>query len=141
MRKMILLLLFLFSLGISADDNIKGCFIVAPILVDDYAAYGDCLAPSEMANTEASYVTGTYVTIINAQTTTDIKGVSAVSDKSYYSLQGDWLKVYSPANLYSLDGKRICGIKTDAQIGFSTLPDIFIVKFIDGPTYKLQKCK
>ena len=79
------------------------------------------------------------MTIINAQTTTDIKGVSAGSGKSYYVLQGNLLKVYGPASMYSLDGKRICNLKTNVQISISSLPDVFIIKFKDGKTYKLQK--
>ena len=93
MKKIIFLLMSLFSLVVSADDNINGGFIVAPILADGYTTYGDCLAPKEVENGEASYVTGTCVTIICAQTTTGIKGINAIKDKPYYSLQGYSLKV------------------------------------------------
>lgn len=139
MKKIIFLLMSLFSLAVSADDNINGGFVVAPMLADGYAAYGDCLAPKEVENGEASYVTGTCVTIISAQTTTDIKGINATEDKPYYGLLGISLKVYRSACLYSLDGRQICCMNPDTQIGIDALPDMFIIKFKDGTVYKLQK--
>lgn len=90
-------------------------------------------------NGEASYVTGTCVTIISAQTTTGIKGINAIKDKPYYSLQGYSLKVYRSACLYSLDGRQICSINADTQISIDALPDVFIIKFKDGTNCKLQK--
>lgn len=139
MKKIIFVLLSLFSLAVSADENINGGFVVAPILADGYVAYGDCLAPNEMENDEAGYVAGSYVAIISGQTATDIKRINAVSDKTYYSLQDNLLHVYSSASLYSLEGKRICSLKADAQMGTGSLPDVFILKFKDGSAWKLQK--
>jgi len=139
MKKIIFLLMSLFSLAVSAADNINGGFVVAPILADGYAAYGDCLSPAAMESDGTSYVAGSFVTIINAQTTTDIKSVNAIDGKSYYVLQGNLLKVYSPASLFSLDGKQICSLKTDAQIDIATLPGVFVIKFKNGTAYKLQK--
>lgn len=139
MRKIIFILVSLFSLAISADETINGSFVVAPMSADGYAAYGDCLAPSEMESEEISFVAGTYVTIISAQTATDIKDVNAVSDKPYYSLKDNLLKVNSSASLYSLEGRRICSLKTNDKIGIGILPDVFIIKFKDGTTYKLQR--
>lgn len=75
MRKIIFLLMSIFSMAASADDKLNGGFIVAPILAENYAAYGDCLAPNEMIGEDIGCVTGTYVTIINAQTATGIKNI------------------------------------------------------------------
>lgn len=139
MRKIIFILMSLFSLGAFADNNINGGFVVAPILAEGYAAYGDWLAPSENGNDEASYISGTYITIIGAQTATDIKSINVVGDKTFYNFSGNVLKVYSPASLYSLDGKRICCLKANTQIVTSNLPGMFILKFKDGSAWKLQK--
>ena len=46
MRKIIFLLMSIFSMAASADDKLNGGFIVAPILAENYAAYGDYLAPN-----------------------------------------------------------------------------------------------
>lgn len=110
MRKIIFLLMSIFSMAASADDKLNGGFIVAPVLAENYAAYGDCLAPNEMIGEDIGCVTGTYVTIINAQTATGIKNIKKEGDKVNYRLQGNVLKVYTSAMLYSLEGKLICGL-------------------------------
>ena len=130
MRKIIFLLMSIFSMAASADDKLNGGFIVAP---------GDCLAPNEMIGEDIGCVTGTYVTIINAQTATGIKNIKKEGDKVNYRLQGNVLKVYTSAMLYSLEGKLICGLKGDQQIDTSVLPDGFILKFEDGTVCKLLK--
>lgn len=70
MRKITLLLMIFFSLAASADEKLNGGFIVAPILVDGYASYGDCLVPIETKDDKGGYIAGTFITIINAQTIT-----------------------------------------------------------------------
>ena len=139
MRKIIFLLMSIFSMAASADDKLNGGFIVAPILAENYAAYGDCLAPNEMIGEDIGCVTCTYVTIINAQTATGIKNIKKEGDKVNYRLQGNVLKVYTSAMLYSLEGKLICGLKGEQQIDTSVLPDGFILKFEDGTVCKLLK--
>ena len=123
MRKTIFLLMSIFSMAVSADDKLNGGFIVAPILAENYAAYGDCLAPNEMIGEDIGCVTGTYVTIINAQTATGIKNIKKEGDKVNYRLQGN----------------VICGLMGDQQIDTSVLPDGFILKFEDGTVCKLLK--
>ena len=98
-----------------------------------------CLAPNEMIGEDIGCVTGTYVTIINAQTATGIKNIKKEGDKVNYRLQGNVLKVYTSAMLYSLEGKLICGLKGEQQIDTSVLPDGFILKFEDGTVCKLLK--
>lgn len=72
MRKITLLLMIFFSLAASADEKLNGGFIVAPILVDGYASYGDCLVPIETKDDKGGYIAGTFITIIYAQTITAI---------------------------------------------------------------------
>lgn len=52
-----------FSLAASADEKLNGGFIVAPILVDGYASYGDCLVPIETKDDKGGYIAGTFITI------------------------------------------------------------------------------
>lgn len=139
MRKFIFILMSLFSLAISADEKLNGGFTIALIFTEGYSAYGDWLAPNEKISDDIGCITGAYVTIINAQTTTDIKDIKTKGDKAYCRLQGKLLKVYSSATLYSMDGKQICNMKGDAQIDTSILPYVFIIKFKDGTIYKLVK--
>ena len=128
-----------FSLAASADEKLNGGFIVAPILVDGYASYGDCLVPIETKDDKGSYIAGTFITIINAQTITDIKHINAENDNIYYRLESNLLKVFSSARKYTFDGKQICSLTDNSQIDTGTLPDFFIIKFNDGKTFKLQK--
>ena len=130
-----------FSLAASADEKLNGGFIVAPILVDGYASYGDCLVPIETKDDKGSYIAGTFITIINAQTITDIKHINAENDNIYYRLESNLLKVFSSARIYTFDGKQICSLTDNSQIDTGTLPDFFIIKFNDGKTFKLQKYK
>ena len=139
MRKMTLLLMIFFSLAASADEKLNGGFIVAPILVDGYASYGDCLVPIETKDDKGGYIAGTFITIINAQTITDIKHINAENDNIYYRLESNLLKVFSSARIYTFDGKQICSLTDNSQIDTGTLPDFFIIKFNDGKTFKLQK--
>ena len=128
-----------FSLAASADEKLNGGFIVAPILVDGYASYGDCLVSIETKDDKGSYIAGTFITIINAQTITDIKHINAENDNIYYRLESNLLKVFSSARIYTFDGKQICCLTDNSQIDTGTLPDFFIIKFNDGKTFKLQK--
>ena len=128
-----------FSLAASADEKLNGGFIVAPILVDGYASYGDCLVSIETKGDKGSYIAGTFITIINAQTITDIKHINAKNDNFYYRLESNLLKVFSSARIYTFDGKQICSLTDNSQIDTGTLPDFFIIKFNDGKTFKLQK--
>ena len=128
-----------FSLAASADEKLNGGFIVAPILVDGYASYGDCLVSIETKDDKGSYIAGTFITIINAQTITDIKHINAKNDNFYYRLESNLLKVFSSARIYTFDGKQICCLTDNSQIDTGTLPDFFIIKFNDGKTFKLQK--
>ena len=128
-----------FSLAASADEKLNGGFIVAPILVDGYASYGDCLVPIETKDDKGGYIAGTFITIINAQTITDIKHINAENDNIYYRLESNLLKVFSSARICTFDGKQICSLTDNSQIDTGTLPDFFIIKFNDGKTFKLQK--
>ena len=128
-----------FSLAASADEKLNGGFIVAPTLVDGYASYGDCLLPIETKDDKGGYIAGTFITIINAQTITDIKHINAKNDNFYYRLESNLLKVFSSARIYTFDGKQICSLTDNSQIDTGTLPDFFIIKFNDGKTFKLQK--
>lgn len=128
-----------FSLAASADEKLNGGFIVAPILVDGYASYGDSLVPIETKDDKGGYIAGTFITIINAQTITDIKHINAKNDNFYYRLESNLLKVFSSARIYTFDGKQICCLTDNSQIDTGTLPDFFIIKFNDGKTFKLQK--
>ena len=139
MRQITLLLMILFSFSASAYEKHKGQFIVAPILVDGYASYGDCLVPIETKDDKGGYIAGTFITIINAQTITDIKHINAENDNIYYRLESNLLKVFSSARIYTFDGKQICSLTDNSQIDTGTLPDFFIIKFNDGKTFKLQK--
>ena len=139
MRKITLLLMIFFSLAAFADEKLNGGFIVAPILVDGYASYGDCLVPIETKDDKGDYIAGTFITIINAQTITDIKHINAENDNIYYRLESNLLKVFSSARIYTFDGKQICSLTDNSQIDTGTLPDFFIIKFNDGKTFKLQK--
>ena len=139
MRKTIFLLMSIFSMAVSADDKLNGGFIVAPILVDGYASYGDSLVPIETKDDKGGYIAGTFITIINAQTITDIKHINAENDNIYYRLESNLLKVFSSARIYTFDGKQICSLTDNSQIDTGTLPDFFIIKFNDGKTFKLQK--
>ena len=131
MRKITLLLMIFFSLAASADEKLNGGFIVAPILVDGYASYGDCLVPIETKDDKGSYIAGTFITII--------KHINAENDNIYYRLESNLLKVFSSARIYTFDGKQICSLTDNSQIDTGTLPDFFIIKFNDGKTFKLQK--
>ena len=131
MRKITLLLMIFFSLAASADEKLNGGFIVAPILVDGYASYGDCLVPIETKDDKGSYIAGTTIT--------DIKHINAENDNIYYRLESNLLKVFSSARIYTFDGKQICSLTDNSQIDTGTLPDFFIIKFNDGKTFKLQK--
>ena len=128
-----------FSLAASADEKLNGGFIVAPILADGYASYGDCLVPIETKDDKGGYIAGTFITIINAQTITDIKHINAENDNIYYRLESNLLKVFSSARIYTFDGKQICSLTDNSQIDTGTLPDFFIIKFNDGKTFKFQK--
>ena len=48
MKRFILLYVLCLSLSVSADDNVIGGFVVAPICTDGGIAYGDCLFPNEI---------------------------------------------------------------------------------------------
>ena len=50
-----------FSLAASADEKLNGGFIVAPILVDGYASYGDSLVPIETKDDKGGYIAGTFM--------------------------------------------------------------------------------
>lgn len=139
MRKITLLLMIFFSLVASADEKLNGGFIVAPILADGYASYGDCLVPIETKDDKGDYIAGTFITIINAQTITDIKHINTENDNIYYRLESNLLKVFSSARIYTFDGKQICSLTDNSQIDTGTLPDFFIIKFNDGKTFKFQK--
>ena len=93
MKRFILLYVLCLSLSVSADDNVIGGFVVAPICTDGGIAYGDCLSPNEIVTEDASYIAGKYSTIITAMTATDIKEVKNVERDNYYTLRGSLLTV------------------------------------------------
>ena len=88
MKRFILLYALCLSMSVSADDNVIGGFVVAPICTDGGIAYGDCLSPNEIVTEDASYIAGKYSTIITAMTATDIKEVKNVERDNYYLSSG-----------------------------------------------------
>ena len=136
MKRFILLYVLCLSLSVSADDNVIGGFVVAPISTDGCIAYGDCLSPNEIVTEDASYIAGKYSTIITAMTATDIKEVKNVERDNYYTLRGSLLTV---ASLYTLDGKSIKCLKANTSIVLGSLPSLIILKFKDGMSFKILK--
>lgn len=139
MKRFIILYALCLSLSISADDNIIGGFVVAPICTDGCIAYGDCLSPNETIIEDASYIAGKYSAIITAMTTTDIKEVKNVERDNYYTLRGSLLTVYAVSSLYTLDGKSIKSLKANTSIDLGNLPSLIILKFKDGMSFKILK--
>ena len=139
MKRFILLYVLCLSLSVSADDNVIGGFVVAPICTDGGIAYGDCLSPNEIVTVDASYIAGKYSTIITAMTATDIKEVKNVERDNYYTLRGSLLTVNTVASLYTLDGKSIKYLKANTSIDLGSLPSLIILKFKDGMSFKILK--
>ena len=61
MKRFILLYVLCLSLSVSADDNVIGGFVVAPISTDGCIAYGDCLSPNEIVTEDASILLASIV--------------------------------------------------------------------------------
>ena len=139
MKRFILLYVLCLSLSVSADDNVLGGFVVAPISTDGCIAYGDCLSTNEIVTEDASYIAGKYSTIITAMTATDIKEVKNVERDEYYTLRGRLLAVNTVASLYTLDGKSIKYLKANTSIDLGSLPSLIILKFKDGMSFKILK--
>ena len=139
MKRFILLYVLCLSLSVSADDNVIGGFVVAPISTDGCIAYGDCLSPNEIVTEEASYIAGKYNAIITAMTATYIKEVKNVERDNYYTLRGSLLTVNTVASLYTLDGKSIKCLKANTSIDLGSLPSLIILKFKDGMSFKILK--
>lgn len=139
MKRFILLYVLCLSLSVSADDNVIGGFVVAPICTDGGIAYGDCLSPNEIVTEDASYIAGKYSSIITAMTATDIKEVKNVERDNYYTLRGSLLTVNTVASLYTLDGKSIKYLKANTSIDLGSLPSLIILKFKDGMSFKILK--
>ena len=137
MKRFILLYVLCLSLSVSADDNVIGGFVVAPISTDGCIAYGDCLAPNEIVTEDASYIAGKYNAIITAMTATYIKEVKNVERDNYYTLRGSLLTVNTVASLYTLDGKSIKYLKANTSIDLGSLPSLIILKFKDGMSFKI----
>lgn len=135
MKRFILLYALCLSMSVSADDNVIGGFVVAPICTDGGIAYGDCLSPNEIVTEDASYIAGKYSAIITAMTATDIKEVKNVERDNYYTL----LTVNTIASLYTLDGKSIKYLKANTSIDLGSLPSLIILKFKDGISFKILK--
>lgn len=142
MKHYILYLLFpLLSLSAFADDDIKlkGGFVVAPLEVVGYTASGSSLAPCESDQEETSYIVGSQVIIINVIATTDVEHITNTATKNYYRVQGNLLTVNAAATIYTIDGKVYACLKPNDAISIPSIPNVLVLKFVDGTTYKIRK--
>lgn len=141
MKRIILITCLFFALSASAGDVVTGGFVIAPLSSDGFVAGGTCLAATEAETEGGRYTSGFQLFVTNASVMTGIESIKGTDESPLFTMQGNKLTSNIPSTFYTIDGRKLFHLKANANIECGSLPDLFIVKFSDGKSYKIVKQK
>lgn len=141
MRRIILITSLFLTLSAFAGDVVTGGFVIAPLSSDGFVASGTCLAAIEAETDGGRYTSGFQLFVVNASLMTGIESIKGADDSPLFTLQGDKLTSNIPSSFYTIDGRMLFHLKANASVECGSLPDLFIIKFSDGKSYKIIKQK
>ena len=118
-----------------------GGFVIAPLSSDGFVASGTCLAATETETDGGRYTSGFQLFVTNASVMTGIESIKGTDESPLFTMQGNKLTSNIPSTFYTIDGRKLFHLKANANIECGSLPDLFIVKFSDGKSYKIVKQK
>lgn len=141
MKRITLISSLFFALSASAGDVVTGGFVIAPLSSDGFVASGTCLAATETETDEGRYTSGFQLFVTNASVMTGIESIKDTDDSPLFTMQGNKLTSKIPSTFYTIDGRKLFHLEANANIECGSLPDLFIIKFSDGKSYKIVKQK
>ena len=72
---------------------------------------------------------------------TGIESIKGADDSPLFTMQGNKLTSKIPSTFYTIDGRKLFHLEANTNIECGRLPDLFIIKFSDGKSYKIIKQK
>lgn len=99
------------------------------------------MAATETETDGGRYTSGFQLFVTNASVMTGIESIKDTDDSPLFTMQGNKLTSKIPSTFYTIDGRKLFHLEANVNIECGSLPDLFIIKFSDGKSYKIVKQK